>query len=209
MKLLHSQAFVRAALKFQCEIVIREPNKSSARYMGMRLYRPKPLLCKAKTADCTDHPAAGLVVSPELCPDAFTLSRRQNAGKEWGKFVHVLNMRTGFTISETKGERYGCVLHHGHYLYSDYDLLSVTPLDQPAPETIRRSGAEGSRLSLAKEYSDYTNELIISIQAYILPRTGIDLIQHGAAVDYPAFDAEREVCHVFRPNGYTVEIRNH
>jgi len=209
MKLLHSQAFVRAAQKFQCEIVIREPNKSSAAYMGMRLYRPKPSLCKAKTADSREHRAAGLVVSPKLCPDAFTLSKRQKAVEEWGTFLHVLNMKTGFTINETEGDRYGCVLHHGHYLYSDYDLLSVTPLYQPAPQKIRRSSSEASGNALAKEYSDYTNPLIIAIRAYVLPRTGIDLIQHGAAVDYPKFDAEWQTCHVFRPNGYTVEIRTH
>ncbi|MEZ6129833.1 MAG: hypothetical protein R3C59_14210 [Planctomycetaceae bacterium] len=209
MKVAHSQAFVRAAQKFQCEIVILEPNKLSAPYIGQRLYRPKPLWCKAKTANNENHPAAGLVVSPKLCPDAFTNVKHHDVGREWAKFVHVLNAKTGFTINETEGDRYGCVLHHGHYLYSDYDLLSVTPLNGPAPKTTRRAPSEASLHPLAKKNSDHTNPLIQAIRAYIIPRTGIDLIQHGAAVDYPKADPETTWCHVFRPDGYTVELRNH
>jgi hypothetical protein len=146
-------------------------------------------------------------VSPKLCPDAFTKGKHHTAGREWGNFLHVLKAKTGFTINETEGDRYGCVLHHGKYLYSDYDLLSVTPLYSQAPATVGRAPAEASGLRLGKWYRDHTNSLIIAIREYILPRTGVDLIQHGAAADYSE-ESKTYRCHVFRPEGYKFELRN-
>lgn len=85
----HVQAFQRAAAHFKVWILVRRGNAESLKWIGKDGYIPKPLDCKAKTAekDVGMWMCAGLVASPELLPAAFSDKKLAEAKKEWPGFL--------------------------------------------------------------------------------------------------------------------------
>ncbi|MEZ6129831.1 MAG: hypothetical protein R3C59_14200 [Planctomycetaceae bacterium] len=124
--------------------------------------------------------------------------------------------RIGFRLNLVEGHPlYGCVLFHGNYLYSDYDLPSILPFakSSEAPKVKVLTPKDHFRsqemryhpkvrnLSDAdlreSPFADYTTELERKVRDFVLPRTGVDLIQHGAAINHP--DGKAGPCHIFNP----------
>lgn len=91
--------FREAAVKFGAWILVRRINEHSMPYIGKPGYTPKPLDCKAKTADydAGGKTLAGLVVSPTIHPGAFAEKRRATVLACWRKFLddHGLADQTG------------------------------------------------------------------------------------------------------------------
>jgi hypothetical protein len=163
----HKEAFFEAAQAFSCWIGLREPNPLADEWIGRAGYIPKPVDCKAKTADQAGHRLGGLVVNPLLLPAAFQLSSRDEAVKTWKhKFLLAgLTLPPGYTCVESGPDR-GLVRRQGTAIYSDLDLM-----------TLLRSNERGEKL--------YTDEkqmeaLFTKVEAKIKSRLGVALIQHGA-----------------------------
>lgn len=200
MRADHIRVMRKAALKFGCTIVVRQQNPLSAQYMGRSGFKPKPIWCHAKTAGNANGPKAlrGLVVDPTRRPDAFEPEKLSDAVSEWKDFADkILSHRLGFKLNASSDDsHYGCLLFHGDYLYSDYDLKSVTPFHgksaqiQAKPREMRNH---------PKAPTDYTTDVEQNIAAFFKQRTGIALIQHGAAVNAPKDKGESEMCDVFLP----------
>lgn len=200
MRADHIRVFRTAAFKFGCQIVVREQNPLSAQFMGRSGFKPKPIWCHAKTAGNASGPQGlqGLVVDPTICPAAFAADKLADAVKEWRSFsTSILSQRLGFKLNDSVGDpRFGAVLCHGDYLYSDYDLKSVTPFFG------ERSVIKGRPEEMKYHPNapiDYTSKIEQDINTFFRQRTGIALIQHGSAANYPMDKGTAEMCDVFLP----------
>jgi hypothetical protein len=137
MPMEHIMAFQRAAAHFKVWILVRRGNPASLKWIGVAGYVPKPLDCKAKTAeiDVGATQCAGLVASPELLPAAFSPEKLVEANKEWPKFLERVytfdpknpqanlaadrldendpnRVRKTYTIQTDKShQHYGCVMY--------------------------------------------------------------------------------------------------
>ena len=197
----HREIFKKAAKEYECLIAVRQHNPKSEPYIGKRGYKPKPIQCKAKTAK--KGPQAGLVVNPKLCPDAFrSRSERRLAEIDWHSFDTTYGKpQFGYQVNKKKGDRYGCVMFGGNYLYSDYDLMEIKPYFETNQVTAQNPifGKYDRSVPSHKRAIDKTSDLEKKIATFVYNRTGI-LIQHGAAVNENKNEPPKsEQCHVFRP----------
>jgi hypothetical protein len=149
----HVTAFQLAAGKFKVWILVRRGNPESLQWIGKEGYIPKPLDCKAKTADRPGTDCAGLVVSPILRSNAFLPAKLTKAREEWAKFESKLYIfdkvdlkrnheadRTGkhytLQLDETR-KHFGCVMYkpvfraQAEFLHADYDLYAIVPEADP------------------------------------------------------------------------------
>ena len=211
MRADHIRVLTKAALKFGCTIVVREQNPLSAQYMGRSGFKPKPVWCHAKTAANANGPKAlrGLVVDPTSCPGAFEDAKLDVAINTWKKFAdEILSHRLGFKLNDSVGDpHFGCLLFHGDYLYSDYDLKSVTPFH--GQSAVFKAKPE-EMMHHPNAPTNYTTEIEQNIAMFFKERTGIALIQHGAAVHDPEDKGVSELCDVFLPVSpfHLREVRN-
>ena len=224
--------------KVRCEIVVRAQNPYSMRYMGRNGYKPKPLNCKAKTykPERDNETTAGLVVYPmheKIVENYASLEDFWDANDWWNKFFaeHIDQKETevagrheltnGFKIVY-EGNTAGCVLFHGDYMYSDYDLMSVTRVKdalghgvgdqedavQKLPPMHAKYGnamiKEGKLVGKEDGIVDASNNLERIISRDFSDRTGIQMIQHGAQVNY-APGKSKEMCHAFVDNSYSTK----
>ena len=221
--------------KVWCKIVVRASNQHSMQYMGRNGFKPKPLNCKAKTyKPARDNgTTAGLVVYPmheKIVDNYASLKDFWDANDWWNKFfaenidqkktevAQRHELKNGFKIVY-EGDRAGCVLFHGDYMYSDYDLMSVTRVKdalghgyledavQKLPPMHAKYGnamiKEGKLVGKEDGILDASNNLERIISRDFSDRTGIQMFQHGAQVNYKPGDPE-EWCHEFEHDSYSV-----
>src|SRR5579875_3523307 len=103
--------FLEAARLFQSWILVRRPNPASLEYVGLRGYTPKPIDCKAKTADADvrPHKLAGLVIDPRIHANAFSAAKREKARHAWTSMQPLLGKK--YTVDENKeSHHYGCLM---------------------------------------------------------------------------------------------------
>lgn len=103
----HKQAFRKVAQAMKVWILVRATNRSSLQYMGPAWPNvvPKPLGCKAKTADA--GPKAGLVVCPELDSSAFSSEKLGgviNKWKEWAPEWFPVQFERSFLKRHFEGD---------------------------------------------------------------------------------------------------------
>jgi len=219
----HVEAFKRAAVHFKVWILVRRGNSASLEWIGKRGYTPKPLDCKAKTADrnVESFRCAGLVASPILMPAGFTPSKLQSALEEWPKFLPLLytfdpkNPRSNldadkagkhYTLQLDKSDKhYGCVMYkpvfraQAEFIHADYDLYAVVPADDPKSNVfVRELGMGGQPHSRSQRLYDVQ---------YFLKAAGIlkgqdcgsPMVRHG---EQETFKTDwDEVLDVFWPDG--------
>jgi hypothetical protein len=87
---------VAAAKKFQVRLVLRQTNRASWEFVGRTEYFPKPITCKAKTADTNAeggaglprarYETAGLVVDPNVHKNVFEPGKAAGALELWDEF---------------------------------------------------------------------------------------------------------------------------
>jgi len=100
--------FSKAADKFKAWILVRQSNQRARPFIGQRVYQPKPLSCKPKTANAqpssgnTNLQVAGLVADPFRWPDAFTADRIEAARREWESFREFHGLGEFVDLSEVK-----------------------------------------------------------------------------------------------------------
>jgi hypothetical protein len=175
----HVQAFQRAAAHFKVWILVRRGNPASLRWIGKSGYTPKPLDCKAKTAEKNVEATqcAGLVASPIELPAAFSPEKLQEALAEWPRFLPLLytfNPKDpqGNLAADAAGKHYrlqtdrahqhfGCVMYkpvfraRAEYIHADYDLYAVVPEADPKSNIfVRETGFGGQPHSRSQKLYD-------------------------------------------------------
>lgn len=185
MKREHHRIFLEAAQRFNCWIGLREPNPLADKWIGRAGYIPKSDKVKAKTADQSDHPLAGLVVDPTLCPDAFSAASRKRAAENWNPAG-----LPGGAIVVQDGPQKGLVRLNGKGIYADFDLMCLV-----------KAGERGEML-----YTTDTECMALHtrVALFINTRIGVKMIQHGPEFD-PSFKKvgakESELVLYYGPGG--------
>ena len=179
----HKEIFFQAAQEFTCWIGLREPNELSDRWVGKKGFRPKGEECKAKTADDPDFQFAGLVVDPEICPEAFTDETREAAIACWKtKFLIGGALPPGFART-TSGAEKGLVRQQGQAIFADFDLMAVS-----------RSNERGEHLFT----SNLEERLLFGkLERFLNQRLGAPMIQHGSEFMWEGGVGAREFEQVF------------
>jgi len=220
----HVVAFQRAAAKFKVWILVRRGNPESLQWIGKDGYMPKPLDCKAKTADRPGTDCAGLVADPIRRPDAFLSGKLNKARNEWAKFEKQLYVfdkqssrqnleadRAGkhYTLQLDPGQNhFGCVMYkpvfraQAEFLHADYDLYAIVSEADPTANIFSEgTGFGGAAHSRGK--------LLYDVQ-YFFKAAGIregeefcsPMIRHG---EQETFKTDwDDALDVFWPDGQTV-----
>lgn len=171
----YQEAFFAVASECNCWIGLREPNPLSAKWMGIPGFIPKGQNCKAKTADARQHHLAGLVVDPNLCPEAFESATMPQAQKKWKDFTANGAIPPGFSRVEN-GRDKGLIKFQGKGIYADFDLMSIAPADANGHfEPNFKNAIPGNT-----HYSAELHTLEDQVMRKLNQRLGIPLIQHGS-----------------------------
>lgn len=201
-----ASVFKLAATAKNCMIFVRPSNPDSARYAGVSGFTSKPLSCKAKTANNSQHPLAGLVVDPTEVAEAFLPGRRKGAKELWKHFKKKLaDPSSGYAVVQDGFYR-GCLTLNGKFLYSDYDLLAVVPLDskrKPIPNDPR---SEPKNTIAAGGDVDCISPLVMEVRDWINANSGRPadqpMVHHGADFDdLNDYRPGQEMLDVFEPGG--------
>jgi len=191
--------FLEAARKFQVWILVRRTNVASLQYIGKPGYMPKRIDCKAKTADVDIPPyrLAGLVVDPNIHPNAFKPHKSQTAKEAWGNMRSVIG--SVYTVDQnSKSQHYGCVQFQGRYIHGDYDLYDIIDVTQPHRNLALVDTLLGQ--------PDRRGAKVLTVQEFINSRLGSPMIQHGGEAQYK--DHSQQSIDAFGPNGEDVTILN-
>ena len=190
------EKFAKAAEKVGVWILVRGANRSSLDYIGRGDATPKPIDCKAKTAQL--GPNAGLVVSPEVAPQAFR--DPAEAKRSWKEKYNPLvfsPQKTHYAIEST-GPRQGCVKRDGKYIYGDYDLKAVVV-----------PGHESATVALVTELRGVQNvrrgPKFYEVQREVNTAIGVEMVQHGADDEFTGH--ADETIFVFGPKGEYAELQ--
>jgi hypothetical protein len=191
--------FVNAARQFNSWILVRRTNPASLQYVGHAGYTPKPIDCKAKTADqdIGSYKLAGLVIDPTIHPGALKPRKTEEAKKCWEAMKPLIGSR--YSVDrDVKSRHYGCVKLNGSYVHGDYDLYDIIDVAQP-----QRNLAAVETL-LGQPHRRGPN--VLRIQEFINTRIGSAMVQHGGEAQYK--DHSEQSIDAFGPNGEDVTILN-
>jgi len=161
------KVFAAAAVHIGVYILVRGTNEASLDYIPDPLFIPKPIDCKAKTAD--KGSLAGLVVHPKT-PGAFSDTRREKAEK-W-----IATLPARYTIEDENPQFKGCVKLAGKYIHGDYDLKGIV-----------LPGQEFRVLSLVTEslgQDARRGPKFYEVQEFVNSAIGKPMVQHGAEDEY-------------------------
>ena len=201
------KVFAEAAKKFQVWIVLRQGNPASFKYIGLKNYFPKPITCKAKTADRNARATAatpgriyyetsGLVVDPTIHKNLFDGKKSASALSIWNQFKleYLDNKGSGYTVNtEPTHAHYGCVQLRGKYLYSDYDLYDIIVVGhERANLTLltTRDGAPNFTTARQNKIEDFVNDKI-----------GAEMVHHGGQFQFS--EHTNDIVEIFGPEGET------
>lgn len=204
-------------------ILVRRTNAASIPYVGRPGFEPKPIDCKAKTADNNvtlfnrEQEVAGLVVDPGLVGAAAfrSVAQFEKATAIWQDFrshlappglAYVTDDRRFGVQDDPKRPRYGAVVmwRNGHrhpnaeiLLHGDYDLFSIVPADNPASHVFVQETLLGQPHA--------RGQLLMDVQFYLNARMGVPMIRHGEQDNFS--DSFDDKVDIFCPDGLTVKTR--
>ena len=199
MRLNDKKIFLQVAQELKLWILVRRTNPASLQYIGRAGYAPKPIDCKAKTADQNVGPSllAGLVVDPTVQPLAFSPPKREKAIEEWRKHGHEM-LASGYTVEKNNPSTRGLVKRLGSFLHGDYDLYDIVD-----PEAASRNLAAVESL-LGQPHRRGAN--FLQVQSNVNSKIGVPMVQHGGEMQYT--DHSDQAIDAFGPNGEDVTILN-
>ncbi len=179
------EVFAAAALAIGVYILVRGTNEASLKYIPDPLCIPKPIDCKAKTAD--QGPLAGLVVDPGVRGDAFSDGRRSKA-KKW---IGLLPAR--YSVIRDAGSPFnGCVQLGGKCVHGDYDLKGIVLPGQEQRILTLVTESLGQDARRGPKFYD--------VQKFVNSAIGKPMVQHGAEDEYLDHSTEEdETIFVFFP----------
>jgi hypothetical protein len=196
-KVVFAAAAVSPTIK--CWILVRRTNPQSLQYIGLPHFTPKRIDCKAKTAD--EGKFAGLVVSPEVHPDAFSESKREKAITSWEQFRDEVLNAPGSSYSvdlDPASDYHGCITIDKQYIHGDYDLYDVID-----PNHARHNLAAHETL-LGQAHR--RGPKFFAVQEFINSRIGVPMVQHGGEAQYA--DHSEQALDAFGPNHEQCTILN-
>jgi hypothetical protein len=205
MRVQDRPIFSSAAVKFKAFILVRQTNPASLKYIGRSDCVPKPIECKAKTADFDtadfksrrQRRVAGLVVDPTRLPNVFEPGKLKKAEKCWQEFLLLFPGSNGqpgapFGIDDQEeSEHFGCLTLHGNYIHGDYDLYDIVLADNTQ-----------SNLAAVEELHGQPHRRGVRVNpviAYVNGLIGAPVLQHGGQAQYA--DHSDEDVDVFCPDG--------
>src|SRR6266849_1709034 len=175
------RVFAEAAKKFQVWLVVRQTNPASWKYIGLSRYFPKPITCKAKTADIDSFPGsgprarydtAGLVVDPTIHKSVFGGDKASKTLGLWNDFKteYLDSKGSDYAVDrDPKSRHYGCVQYKGKYLHGDYDLYDIIVPGRANLAVVgERDGAP-----------DYRPARLFPIEDFVNGRIGAEMVHHG------------------------------
>ncbi|HTZ58670.1 MAG TPA: hypothetical protein VMB49_11255 [Acidobacteriaceae bacterium] len=200
-----ARIFFDAAKNFNVWLVLRQTNRESLKYIGLSRYFPKPITCKAKTADYDPAPGtaatriryttAGLVVDPTVHRNVFSGGKTATQVVAlWTNFKsEYLNSKgSDYSIDrDAASVHFGCVQYKGRYLHSDYDLYDIIVV-----------GHERANLALVGERDgapDFRPPRLAALERFINSRIGSQMIQHGGQFQFS--EHTNDTVEVFGPKG--------
>lgn len=198
------RVFAEAAKKFQVWLVVRQTNEKSWKYIGHSRYFPKPITCKAKTADVDALPGprmprpryatAGLVVDPTIHRNVFVGDKVVDAMDLWNEFkTDQLDMKgSGYALDrDPQSQHYGCVQYQGRYLHSDYDLYDVIVVGHERfnPAVV------GSRDGVP----DFRPARLFPLEDFLNGRIGAEMVHHGGQFQFS--EHTNHIVEIFGPKG--------
>lgn len=206
MRAQDKTVFADAAQRFNVWILVRRTNPASLKYIGRGGYTPKPIDCKAKTADSDvqHYQLAGLVVDPNRWPDAFSSPRRQNALQCWVDFAATQGIGTAsqsgrYGVDEDPASpHYGCVRLEGSYVHGDYDLYDIILPEHPRGNLAAVETLHGS--------PHMRGPRVVPVMDFINRNIGVPVVQHGGEMQYT--DHSEQSIDVFGPQGQQCTILN-
>lgn len=200
-----ARIFFEAAKEFNVWLVLRQTNRESLKYIGLSHYFPKPITCKAKTADLNPTPGsgmpgaryvtAGLVVDPTVHGKIFSGDKTGKQVVElWKKFKsEQLDIKgSDYSVDrDSNSIHFGCVQYKGKYLHSDYDLYDIIVV-----------GHERANLAVVGEREgapDFRPARLFPLGRFINGRIGSQMIQHGGQFQFS--EHTNDTVEVFGPKG--------
>jgi len=199
MRPIDKRVFLQAAQELKLWILVRRTNSESLQYIGRGGYMPKPIDCKAKSADYNVGPAqvAGLVVDPTLQPLAFSPKKLLQANKEWRKYGRPM-LASGYSVEKDNPVYLGLLRRNGMFLHGDYDLYDIID-----PEAASRNLAAVESLL---GHPHMRGAFFSKVQRFVNAKIGIPMIQHGGDMQFK--DHSEQSIDVFGPSGEDVTILN-
>ena len=198
------RVFAEAASKFYVWLVVRQTNEKSWKYVGLSRYFPKPITCKAKTADLDALPApgmprphyttAGLVVDPNTHKNIFLGDKVASAHELWNEFkIKQLDVKdSGYAVDRDKhSPHFGCVLYRGKYLHSDYDLYDIIVV-----------GHERANLAVVGKRDgewDFRPAHLFPLEEFVNGRIGAEMVHHGGQFQFS--EHTNDIVEIFGPKG--------
>jgi len=198
------QVFAEAAKKFKVWLVVRQTNPASFKYIGLPKYFPKPITCKAKTADTDSFPGgrggrsrydtAGLVADPTLHRNAFGGEKAAKAIGIWNNFKsdYLDSRASDYSVDgDPKSRHYGCVCYKGKYLHGDYDLYDIIV-----------TGHENANLAVVGARDgvpDFRTARQFPVEEFVNGRIGAEMVHHGGQFQYSSHTSD--VVEIFGPAG--------
>jgi hypothetical protein len=202
--------FADAARKLNLWILVRLTNRESLRLIGLPDYYPKPIDCKAKTADfnyVARYKIAGLVVDPIEHRMAFAGGKLAKARFAWDDFQQILqNGSSGYSVNrDPNSPHFGCVtlcrLETGgrpKYLHGDYDLYDAIDAKNVRVNIAIVDELLGQRHLRGPEFR--------RVQDFVNSRIGISMVQHSDWTKYTHHSDEP--VDVFGPQGQACTLLN-
>lgn len=196
------RVFAEAAKKFQAWIIVRQTNPASWKYVGLSRYFPKPITCKAKTADVDAMPGpgmprpryttAGLVVDPTIHKNVFTGDKVASAMDLWNDFkADQLDVKgSGYAVDrDLKSPHYGCVEYQGKYLHGDYDLYDIIVVGHERGNL----AVVGSRDGIP----DFRPARQFPVEDFVNSRIGAEMVHHGGQFQFS--EHTNDIVEIFGP----------
>ncbi len=191
------EVFGDAATSLNLWILVRRTNPASLKYIGKHGFTPKPLNCKAKTADLGK--AAGLVVDASLHKTSFRPAKLESAMRIWKEFAKKHLGRDGFDVETSESSAYyGCLTLNGKYIHGDYDLYDIIIPGQERGNLVAMEEMLGQPHRRGPK--------VLQVQKYINERIGVEMVQHGYEAGFA--DHSQQSIDVFGPGGEETTILN-
>jgi len=200
MRASDKQIFLDAARHFQMWILVRRTNRASLEYIGKPGFVPKPINCKAKTADenLGKYKLAGLVIDPTGREAAFKPERLQDAVKCWKDTKQLLGKV--FTVDQDASSLHcGCLMLHKNYIHGDYDLYDIIDITQA------HRNLAAVEVLLGQPHR--RGPKVFTVQEFVNSRIGSPMLQHGGDAQFLK-EHRSESIDAFGPNGEDVTILN-
>ena len=202
MRSIDQDVFKQVARDNNVWLLVRLTNSKSLKWAGNPNCIPKPISCKAKTADYdrdARYEIAGLVADPTLHRNKFRDDKLQKVMECWTEFssahlernyLQTGKGKDGYTLDiDQRSRHYGCVRRNFRYIHADYDLLDIIDATDPKSNQVIEEILDGAPHASSPRFPE--------IQQALNGRMDAPMVQHGGEAQF-TYLYEQPI-HVFFP----------